>query len=95
MASLKQQLQELLDDLQKNACQWIDHGVGFESTPWVAITDDEGIPYLKEKIKNFVKDWLEAKRCSEEHLVVEGTHGLLSAHRNAIIDELLAMLEEA
>ena len=49
----------------------------------------------EEQIIKAVKAWLEQKRCSEEHLVVEGTHGLLSAHRNAIIDELLAMLEEA
>ena len=40
---------------------WIDYGVGYESTPWVAITDDEGIPYLREKIKNFIKEWLKQK----------------------------------
>lgn len=58
---LHQKLEEFVDELRKNQCYWVETGVEYENTPWAAITDDEGKPYLIEKIGSFLVEVLSEK----------------------------------
>jgi hypothetical protein len=55
MKTIEERVKEFVDELQENVHQFVDYGMGYEHTPWIAITDDDGKLYLQKKILALIK----------------------------------------
>jgi uncharacterized protein YggL (DUF469 family) len=87
--SLKQQLQDLVDEIQENKYEYISCDASWEGSA-VGYIDDSQKEKLKQRIRRFLREWLEQKRQEiNDEPVTLAYHGRLK-----VIDELLEELKE-
>lgn len=62
MKITEEKVRKFVDELQKDVHQFVDYGIEYERTPWIAITDDEGKPYLQKKIMSLIQSIIEENK---------------------------------